>query len=480
MNLYGKFPCLILYIFLCISPIKVEQALVLNPDIDNTGHISGKNIKTGSSRKGHGITGSTDHNHTQLLNHSRVSNQEICLVSVNIRETESTDDVYYEYNESKGTHIFTPNHGCLVKKVFKGGKILWDSKDFNYQYGEHVYVGTNEYSEPVFRVYFPRAEILLDPQEHDPKMVSVDLKHKHSNGFFTYNYNAQLQTHTFTPNPPYVFYRATKGDQVVWKHETGEYPERLLIVPDEHGQSVLRLEFPKSESTATGGEVEVRDPLEGIEIITHGSLNPNDSTKYTVKIQNNTCLFRFKEGAMCTEVRYMGEKVWRHGDFGYLEYPQSIGYFTHKIIDVYMGGPMIFYERDAKGVWKGKESDILIYVEDPKNPKKIRQISIDDYDLRIEHGDVDFLFYKGVKCKKIKHRDETLWKHDGEEYPSSLTYIEDNMVYIYFSNSFLLYIRDEDGEWIDHRSDDIYKYSIQPYHNPPSRFDLFKWVDKYV
>ncbi|UVC49905.1 hypothetical protein MACK_003523 [Theileria orientalis] len=461
--------------------INVESAPELNSDLKNTGRISSKTITSGSSRTRHTSTGSREHNHTQLLNDKRVSEQtETCLISVNINERESTDEVCYQYNELNDTHTFTPNHGCLIKKVIKGTRVLWDSKDFDYQYGTHVFVGVNEHSEPVFRVYFPRPEIVVDPQELDPKLVSVDLKQKHSNRFFSYKYDKKLQTHTFTPNPPYVFYRATKGDHVIWRHESGEYPERLLIVPDEYGHSMLRVQFPESDVKMTGGEIEVSDPLEGIEIITEGSRNPNDSSKYTVKTDKNVSLFRFNDGVKCTEVRYMGQKVWSHRDFGYEEYPQSIGYFTHQIIDVYMGGPMIFYEKDADGVWKGKESDILIYVEDRKNPKKTRQISVDDYDLRVDAGGTDYMFYKGVKCVKVTYNDETIWERE-DEYPISVTYIEDKMIYIYFSREFLLYIRDKDGEWKEYHSDDIYKRNRVIYKsNSGSGLNLFKWVDKYV
>ncbi|BAM40080.1 uncharacterized protein TOT_020000343 [Theileria orientalis strain Shintoku] len=482
MNVYGKVPSLIFYSYLYIQNIKGHSIPNLKQDLNNYRDIRSKYIKADSSRTGHVSTGANEVGSTQIVNHKRALQQTgTCLVSVDIKERECTEEVYYEYNEEDDTHTFTPTRGCLIRKVTKGTRLLWHSKDFNHQYGSRVFVGINEDSEPVFRVYFPRTEIVEDHREHNPNLVRVDLQDRYSNGFFSYKYDPNLQAHTFTPKPPYAFYKATKGNHVVWKHEDGNFPSRLLIFTDDYGQSVLRVQFPKSDGDMTGEEVEPFDPMEGIEIITEGSPKANDSTKYTVKIDSNVCLFRFNEGAKCTQVRHMGQKVWSHGDFGYEEYPVSVGYFTNKIIDVYMGGPLIFYERSLNGVWKGKESDLIIYVLDPDYPKKKKQISVDQYDLRIEHGDIDYLLYKGVKCTKVKHKYKTIWKYDGDEYPTSITYIEDNMIYIYFTRTFVLYVRDRDGEWNEHHSDDIYKKNRQVYkRSNESRFDMFKWVDKYA
>ncbi|BAM42429.1 uncharacterized protein TOT_040000796 [Theileria orientalis strain Shintoku] len=333
------------------------------------------------------------------------------LVTVNIKKCCTDSRLVCDYNPSDDSRTFTPNQGYLINKVTKSDAVLWDAKDFNDIYSNKVVVGLNEYHERVFRVYFPpkppKIPIIeppkpVEPEPTKPMLFTLDVKIKRSTNEFLYQYDERHLTHTFTPNKGFAIDRVVKGNHQVWKCENCVYPERVLIIPDQDGEPVLRFMFPNSvptddwsndtitETTKTPTtssiagiesgspslvEPPIAEPEDGGPSTTpqESSQGEDDSgePKYdyrdvrlygpdpfipfkTVKMDPSTyevisaekhTTFKFKNNAKCTLVTFDYRKVWKNGE-NRITNPKFVTYYVdwHDRIVVGDGKKAVFYQ----------------------------------------------------------------------------------------------------------------------------------------
>ncbi|UKJ90715.1 hypothetical protein MACJ_001649 [Theileria orientalis] len=169
----------------------------------------------------------------------------------------STNEIKYKYDQKTKFHEFIAKRPYLIDKVTKNGCIIWDSANYDYEYGSKVIVGENKDGGRLFRVYFQH-EVLTSLSDSDssaisfpkftpqPKprpsnLLSIDIQHKFTTDQVIYTYNAADDTHSFVAVAPYSFKEIHKSGLIVWEHEQGDYPNEALITHDEMGKPVLRV-----------------------------------------------------------------------------------------------------------------------------------------------------------------------------------------------------------------------------------------------
>nr|PVC50499.1 hypothetical protein MACL_00002231 [Theileria orientalis] len=341
------------------------------------------------------------------------------LVTVDIKNCSTNSRVSCDYDPTNDSSTFTPNQGYFINKVTKREAVLWDAKDYNYIYSNKLFVGFNQNHESVFRVYFPpkppKIPVLeppkplepeppkpVEPEPTKPILFTLDVKIKRNTNEFLYHYDERYRTHTFTPNKGFAIDRVVKGRHHVWQCENGVYPEKVLIIPDQDGEPVLRFMFPKSVPTdhwsndtiTESTKTPTTSSIAGIESVAPSLVEPptaepedggpsttpqessqgGDDTcepKYdyrdlrlygpdpfipfkTVKMDPSTyevisaekhTTFKFKNNAKCTLVTFDYRKVWKNGD-NRITNPKFVTYYVdwHDRIVVGDGKKAVFYQ----------------------------------------------------------------------------------------------------------------------------------------
>ncbi|BAM40601.1 uncharacterized protein TOT_020000856 [Theileria orientalis strain Shintoku] len=75
------------------------------------------------------------------------------LVTLEVKNKKSTEEIDYEYDEKHRTHTFTPNKGYLIHDVTRKGKVMWECE--NGVYPERVLIFLDANGEPALRLQFP-------------------------------------------------------------------------------------------------------------------------------------------------------------------------------------------------------------------------------------------------------------------------------------------------------------------------------------
>ncbi|BAM40568.1 uncharacterized protein TOT_020000823 [Theileria orientalis strain Shintoku] len=188
------------------------------------------------------------------------------LTVVEIKNLFSTNEINYKYDKRANFHEFIAKQPYLIDKVTRNGRIIWDSANYDYEYGSKVVVGENNAGGRLFRVYFPHetGPIFSDsgsscksipkaaPQEAPrlTKLLNIDIKYKFTTNEVLYTYNETDDTHTFRAVEPYVFNQIYKNGVIVWEYEQGAYPNEALVTRDEAGRPMLRVFFNKPPEVA--------------------------------------------------------------------------------------------------------------------------------------------------------------------------------------------------------------------------------------
>ncbi|UKJ88027.2 hypothetical protein MACJ_000469 [Theileria orientalis] len=253
------------------------------------------------------------------------------LFTLDIKNKESGDEYKYEYKLSDNSHTFTSNLGFLIGKVTKGDTVLWEAKDYGYEYGSSVFVGLNEQGERVFRVNFagtgpistedfgkpvdpydvprPRRPIKHsrlaskrenydvpvsesesdERQEVDPEhLIALNLKKKTSSKFVTYERDEENDVEAFTAKEPYRFCFLMRGERKVWSYENGEFPNKAFLMRDDRGERFLRLQYVKPETA-----VVKKDKLDGVSPIKIQELGERTKTSVDINMKKSSYNFNY-------------------------------------------------------------------------------------------------------------------------------------------------------------------------------------------
>ncbi|UKK01765.2 phosphoinositide 5-phosphatase [Theileria orientalis] len=175
------------------------------------------------------------------------------LTVVEIKNQFSTNEIKYRYDPETKFHEFIARNPYLIDKVTKKGRIIWDSANFDYEYGSKVVLGECIGGNRLFRVYFPH-ELVSSPSDSDapgislPKstpqtsyLLTFDIQDKFTTDKVIYTYDETYDTHRFVSVYPYVFSQIHKNGLIVWEYVEGDYPNEALIFRDDNGKSILRV-----------------------------------------------------------------------------------------------------------------------------------------------------------------------------------------------------------------------------------------------
>ncbi|UVC54571.1 hypothetical protein MACJ_004122 [Theileria orientalis] len=80
------------------------------------------------------------------------------------------------------------------------------------------------------------------------KLTILDLRDKVSTKKIEYEFDSENDIHSYTAKKPYLLDTIKKGNNVVWSHEEGPYPDMVLILKDENDQPIVRIVFPDDDS----------------------------------------------------------------------------------------------------------------------------------------------------------------------------------------------------------------------------------------
>ncbi|UKJ89140.1 hypothetical protein MACJ_002387 [Theileria orientalis] len=172
-------------------------------------------------------------------------------ITVDINKRESSKYTNYEYDSEKHTHTFTPADSYFIFIIKRGEEQLWKSKGSIFP--EKLTILVDKSGNQTLRLHLPQDVVfdidLTSEPEAEPEfyLLTLDVKIKESTSEVYYEYDEEHLTHTFTPRPGFLVDRVVKGRHQVWECANGVYPEKVFIVPDEHGEPTLRLKFPDVE-----------------------------------------------------------------------------------------------------------------------------------------------------------------------------------------------------------------------------------------
>nr|PVC50954.1 hypothetical protein MACL_00001896 [Theileria orientalis] len=89
-----------------------------------------------------------------------------------------------------------------------------------------------------------------------PILATLDVKVKETTATVRYEYDDDTGTHTFTPNPGFLIGTVVKGTHQMWVCGDGVYPEKVLVFPDQSGEMMLRVQFPRPPQPQSDSDFE--------------------------------------------------------------------------------------------------------------------------------------------------------------------------------------------------------------------------------
>nr|PVC54434.1 hypothetical protein MACL_00003082 [Theileria orientalis] len=406
------------------------------------------------------------------------------FITLNIWDTFNSRAVKFIRDDRKNADNFIARYPYLFYRIKSGDRVLWRSKGNKYVHKlKVIYTENGKYRIKVVFVEFNRRSGQFTPPGHP--IVNINIKHCRSTDVFKYNNRGHV--HIFTARRPYLFNTVFNGNNVIWAPRTYEYPDIVFVKFRTYGNNLLRVYFPREAATYLdlsrhrhrrplgyesfdGGEDTVqkhRDDayklLQDIKIITEGSSQQNDVTKFDVyKVGNadDFYLFKFKDGVQCTEVKYVHKMtnprsaqilteertVWKHGLFDNATYPRAIyshGVFKFMFLE-FNENYFIFYRKSASGKeWKHvllqnvssldiSRVKIITY---SRHYRDLTELPPDRYLLYNLGFAYQFVFKDDARCEQIKLNDEFLYIHDrSREYPL--------FIYLLFNKSCEVVYRD--------------------------------------
>ncbi|BAM42495.1 uncharacterized protein TOT_040000863 [Theileria orientalis strain Shintoku] len=80
-------------------------------------------------------------------------------------------------------------------------------------------------------------------------LTILDINDRVSTKKVEYEYDEDNDIHIYSAKDPYILDTVKKGNNVIWSHEEGPYPDTVLIFKDENNQPVVRVVFPSDVSS---------------------------------------------------------------------------------------------------------------------------------------------------------------------------------------------------------------------------------------
>ncbi|UKJ88028.2 hypothetical protein MACJ_000470 [Theileria orientalis] len=215
-------------------------------------------------------------------------------------------------------------------------------------------------------------------------------------------------------------------------------------------------------------------------------------SEYQLNEYSDEFEFKFKRGHFCDEIKYKGAKVWTYDPKKYNdEYPSYVRYkkdgseFVIRFRDSFL-----LYEMDSDNNVKITEFFIKLYRQDPNDLTKTLELHGSDYDLNDEDDKFTFVLGQNAKCSIVKMEGKELWKHDsskpGDSNPTGVLYWKDRKkVILDFADSFNIYQKTADGQFVEPKTFDIKLYSNDPNDDTQlvqlnhSNYDLIEHSDDY-
>ncbi|BAM41487.1 uncharacterized protein TOT_030000749 [Theileria orientalis strain Shintoku] len=142
------------------------------------------------------------------------------LVTLDIKNKKSTEEIDYEYDEKHRTHTFTPNKGYLIHDVTRKGKVMWECEKGVYP--EMVLILPNEEGEPVLRFKFPKIEDTPDETfETDHRLVDLNVAGNEPSHVYEiiidYNIDISSVGYLYIAKSVFKFKSVGEGSHLVWK-----------------------------------------------------------------------------------------------------------------------------------------------------------------------------------------------------------------------------------------------------------------------
>ncbi|UKK01518.2 hypothetical protein MACK_002334 [Theileria orientalis] len=139
------------------------------------------------------------------------------LVTLDIRNKKSTQEVKYKYDEKHSTHIFTPNKGYLIHDVMRKGKLMWVCE--NGVYPEKVLIFPDKKGELILRFKFPKVDDTPEePFETDHRLIDLDLDNTRPNPMYSITYTGFDGEYgiIYEAKSVYKFKSIIDGTKMVW------------------------------------------------------------------------------------------------------------------------------------------------------------------------------------------------------------------------------------------------------------------------
>nr|PVC53789.1 hypothetical protein MACL_00003487 [Theileria orientalis] len=411
-------------------------------------------------------------------------------ITVDINKRESSKYINYEYDSEQHTHTFTPADAYFIFIVKRGEEHLWKSKGGIYP--EKLTELVDKSGNPVLRLQFPQ-DVVLDIElksepEPEPEqyLLTLDLKIKETTAEVRYEYDEDTGTHTFTPLPRFLVDRVVKGRHHVWQCENGVYPEKVLIIPDENGDPVLRLKFPDvtivPEPVAhvapvpaeTKGKM-AKEPIE----LDIGMEASTQTIEYSCKL--NVCTFRPRSNYAFSIVKelkgysFSGTAIIIWKATSHKEYLSRVEYdYVNKLATLYLCDGTIKKFKKISSEWvdhthvlPSGRTPIFLDIECTHNTYFFDYFRDGNTEIYIPKPDYIFKQVKRVPVPTILGLDAIIWSTDDPKFYSVKVQVTDrNTVTVYSCNGFTqVFMKSPDNGWNQLH----YAFGFELTHSVPGR-----------
>ncbi|UKK01497.2 hypothetical protein MACK_002312 [Theileria orientalis] len=446
-----------------------------------------------------------------------------------ILDIEWTFSTFFFVYEKKGNiATFTATEGHVLRLIKQNRNILYDPLTececaLKVEYEENNKIIIHKVDDTTEEIYL--------------KLLVINVNNKCSTDLIEYVKDTWEDTETFTVKKPYLISLIKEDEELLWQAKSGLYPNKVLLKVDKNKKNVLEIIYPKDNDgdivvegkiiadtddfydeytyifsdtvkcakveynkkpvwtcekveepkfvkmRKKGNKVGFRESPASFCVITKGSVNPNDDTKYYfTQPSSDEKHYIFKKHVKCTEVKVNGEVIWKHNvrEYGG-SYPKAVSYYGEDEVVITFSDFLLFLEQ-SDGLWDPQffdelspadpepqheesapestpvstpvlthiQSDITLFTSDTKDSTKKRELDSSQYFVTQDPYRKNAFNYQLIKdsnCTLIRHIDKDVWhydltKNDGY-YPESLHYNkESSRILLKLPSTYLLYERD--------------------------------------
>nr|PVC50973.1 hypothetical protein MACL_00001877 [Theileria orientalis] len=286
------------------------------------------------------------------------------LVSINLREKQSSDEFTYKYTEATDRHKFTCNEGFLVYRVMKGDQFITQVEDNNYY--DRVIIERDPAGGKMLTLLYPNDPDVNDPDEPYPAYkiakgliraeteigvdladaalqrlpgvtvtkqptrdpVHIDLDIFRECDLYQVKNNSFQGIYTITARPGYGFKEVRHAADTIWNFDectkSVDHPHKILM-KESWGEKHVAIIFdddyfvyrrpgknqPWQDLSARRYDLKRIRFYKG-DPNNLDSLVPLERHEYTVGTRYITIGYTFNPGVECSEIRYDKNVMWRY------------------------------------------------------------------------------------------------------------------------------------------------------------------------